>query len=326
VQGDAVQKQDEEERNNEGEEDEDEEWDPSAETSLKGKREAVVEKNKSDNSAATTPGAQDTGGWQAIWAPSNNGQSLLPVLTTSNSSPAEPCIPSSAYYFWNAQTGAVTWENPLAPKAEGSSSAASAAPVPTPAQQPPPSVPESSWGAAYGAPSTSAAAAYPNAATTAGPTPGDGLPPIDPGLSHLLPRSTLSAAEGYQAAQFNARTGRFTPADFAYTVDHLAEANRARRQEGVFFDVDAWEKQREEEHRAALLAQAEERKRKADELAEGGGGPAKKLTKKDIVSYFQELMMCARAGVNVISVVAMQERFKQKKEEKKARNNAWLRG
>jgi hypothetical protein len=80
VQGEAGLTQDEEDRKNEGEEDEDEEWDPSAETSLKGKREAVVEKNKSDNSAATTPGAQDTGGWQAIWAPSNNGQSLLPVL------------------------------------------------------------------------------------------------------------------------------------------------------------------------------------------------------------------------------------------------------
>lgn len=101
------------------------------------------------------------------------------------------------------------------------------------------------------------------------------LPPIDPALSHLLPagshpgNSSSNDTHYTTTAEFNARTGRFTPANYAYKVDHLAEANRARRQEAAYFDVNDWEQTNEEE-----------RKRKAE--AEAGG--AKKLTKKDVVS------------------------------------------
>jgi hypothetical protein len=51
-----------------------EEWDPSAETSLKGKRDAVVEKN-ADGTLTGAKVVQGTAGWQAVWAPANNGKS-----------------------------------------------------------------------------------------------------------------------------------------------------------------------------------------------------------------------------------------------------------
>jgi hypothetical protein len=44
----------------------DEVWDPAAETDLKG-RKAVEEKKAGDQN--------DTGGWQAVWAPTANGKS-----------------------------------------------------------------------------------------------------------------------------------------------------------------------------------------------------------------------------------------------------------
>ena len=44
---------------------EDDVWDPSAETDLKG-RKAVEEKSAGD--------VKDTGGWQAVWAPTANGK------------------------------------------------------------------------------------------------------------------------------------------------------------------------------------------------------------------------------------------------------------
>jgi hypothetical protein len=177
-----------------------------------------------------------------------------------------------AYYFWNAQTGAVQWENPLV------STDPSAPPLPN---EPAPAGPSSgtAWEQSTTAPEATEAA----------------LPPIDPALSHLLPASqrglTTPQADAhlYQSAQFNARTGRFTPRDYAFTVDHLAEANRARRQEEAFFDVAEWEKEKEREVK---------RKREAEERGEG----PRKLTKKDM------------------------ERFRAKKQERKMRNNAWLKG
>lgn len=70
-----------------------EEWDPSAETSMKGQRAAVVEKNTASSSKPTAPlppgpapaampaaggvVAQGAGGWQAIWAPASNGEATL---------------------------------------------------------------------------------------------------------------------------------------------------------------------------------------------------------------------------------------------------------
>ena len=49
----------------------DEVWDPAAETDLKG-RKAVEEKKAGDQN--------DTGGWQAVWAPTANGKSLSGFL------------------------------------------------------------------------------------------------------------------------------------------------------------------------------------------------------------------------------------------------------
>jgi hypothetical protein len=90
-------------------------------------------------------------------------------------------------------------------------------------------------------------------------------------LAYLLPidQRTDSSA---QTAQFNSRTGRFTANDYAYTVDHLAEWNRAKRMSMQYFDVDAWERQRAEEFA----------KRKRDE-ENGVGSSVKEVTKKDMV-------------------------------------------
>ena len=74
-----------------------------------------------------------------------------------------------------------------------------------------------------------------------------------------------------QSAAFNARTGRFAPADTNYTYDHLDEYNRMKRMSSHYFDVEAWEKQRQEE----------QAKKRRDE-AEGKG--REKITRKDMVS------------------------------------------
>lgn len=70
---------------------------------------------------------------------------------------------------------------------------------------------------------------------------------------------------------FNSRTGRFTAKDYQFTPDHLDEANRAKRMKSHYFDVDAWERQRNEEYL----------KRKRDEES---GKAQKAVTKKDMVS------------------------------------------
>nr|ODN94402.1 hypothetical protein L204_04533 [Cryptococcus depauperatus CBS 7855] len=174
----------------------------------------------------------------------------------------------NAYYFWNTKTEEVTWTNPLQQQ---------------PTDQPPlPNEP-------------------PPLPSGPAPIPQDNhpefgqLPDIDPALAWLLPPSqrggTVAGSDASlaQRAAFNSRTGRFTPADFAYTVDHLDEFNRAKRMNSHYFDVDAWEKEKDEEHA----------KRKREE--EMGGGLKKKITKKDM------------------------DRFRKKAAEKKARSQAWLR-
>lgn len=202
----------------------------------------------------------------------------------------------SAYYFWNEKTGETTWTNPLVPPpasnptpdpTASSSSSSTAQQPPLPEEQPP--LPEE----------------QPPLPNEQPPLPGqppaidpNGLPPVDPALAHLLPKSQQPGAisGGYQSASFNARTGRFTPANYQFTPDHLAEANRARRQGEVFFDVDEWEKQRESQW-------AQGAKRKGAEEAEGSSHAKQpKLTKADM------------------------DRFRRQKQEKKARNNAWLKG
>lgn len=112
------------------------------------------------------------------------------------------------------------------------------------------------------------------------------VPDIDPDLAYLLPstqRGGLGAGIGGggggaagtsegQSAAFNARTGRFLPTDNNYSVDHLEEWNRAKRQAGKYFDVESWEQSVREENA----------KRKRE--AEMGGGEDKKVSKKDLVS------------------------------------------
>ncbi|KAJ9127614.1 hypothetical protein QFC24_001024 [Naganishia onofrii] len=263
---------DAQEAEEDGDEAEEEEWDPSAVESRSLKdRKAAEEKPTTSNQQITgkqgdgQPVSADTGGWQAIWAPAQN-----------------------AYYFWNANTGAVQWENPLVPAATANQESTSTGTNTGPDVQPPlpdePPLPTAGgmWGQPY---ATSSVPGVTGAGTaTTLPTHND-LPPIDPALAHLLPASqrgttsssssSTSDAHLYQTAQFNARTGRFTAHDYAYTVDHLAEANRAKRQEMAYFDVAEWEREREEEH---------VRKRQAEE--EGGERP-KKLTKKDMVGVLR---------------------------------------
>ena len=175
--------------------------------------------------------------WQAVWSPESNGErEYTPRMHLLDS--------CSAWYFWNTITGEVSWTNPLEP--EGSSS--------TPAQPPLPPGPPPEGSA---------------------PSAAFGLPrDIDPDLAFLLPpsqRGGPGADASAQTALFNSRTGRFTPADYNYTVDHLDEYNRSKRMNSHYFDVEAWEKQRA----------AENAKRKADEAA---GIAPKKITKKDMVS------------------------------------------
>ncbi|KAJ9119668.1 hypothetical protein QFC22_003378 [Naganishia vaughanmartiniae] len=255
-------------------EEEEEEWDPSTTESKSLKDRKAAEERPAatgTDTARESAGKEgDTGGWQAIWAPAQN-----------------------AYYFWNANTGAVQWENPLAPPTPGEQESTSTS---AEVQPPLPDEPPLPTGAPWQGYTSSILPAGPADVTTTIST--TTLPPIDPALAHLLPASqrasssnaSSSDAHLYQTAQFNARTGRFTANDYQYTVDHLAEANRAKRQEMAYFDVAEWEKEREEEHA---------RKRQAEE--EGGERP-KKLTKKDM------------------------ERFRAKKQEKKLRNQSWLRG
>ncbi|ORX38449.1 hypothetical protein BD324DRAFT_358124 [Kockovaella imperatae] len=150
----------------------------------------------------------------------------------------------NAWYFWNTVTSEVTWTNPLQP--ESSTSSAPAQP-PLPPGPPPESTTQPS--ASFGMPAD-----------------------IDPDLAYLLPpsqRGGSGAQSSAQTALFNSRTGRFTPADYSYSVDHLDEYNRSKRMNSHYFDVDAWEKQRA----------AENAKRKRD--AEAGVEPAK-VTRKDM--------------------------------------------
>ncbi|ODN83487.1 hypothetical protein L202_01623 [Cryptococcus amylolentus CBS 6039] len=245
-----------------GDEEETEEWDPSeerlpGETGKKGKGKEKAQDEPSAGEDQAEGG--DTKGWQAVWAPEQN-----------------------AYYFWNSNSGEVTWTNPLAPP-----------PLPRDASQPPlpnepPPLP------AGPAPTVSAPV---SAAPDVDPHNQFGqLPEIDPALALLLPpsqRGNAGAPGGadahlVQQATFNARTGRFTPLDYQYTVGHLDEYNRAKRMNSHYFDVEAWERQK-----------AEESERKARE--EANGGRKMTTTRKDM------------------------DRYRKKAAEKKQRNQAWLR-
>ncbi|KAG7453005.1 uncharacterized protein BT62DRAFT_999042 [Guyanagaster necrorhizus] len=182
----------------------------------------------------------------------------------STSTPEQPAEPTSAvptngdwqaifspqhntYYFYNTVTSQTTWENPLIP------------PQPQPQPQP-----ESAY----------------DAALAAG---------IDPSLAYLDPTlaagPSASSSGPYTAtAKFNARTGRFTAND-ARDPTHMSEYERAKRMSEFYFDVAAWESQRDRE-------QQEE---------EAEGKKRKRPSKKDL------------------------ERFKEQKRLKKIAKTAWLR-
>ncbi|KAK0458499.1 uncharacterized protein EV420DRAFT_1222315, partial [Desarmillaria tabescens] len=157
----------------------------------------------------------------------------------------------NTYYFYNAVTGQTTWENPLMPQPQPQPEAAA---------------------------SSSSSSSY-DAALAAG---------IDPSLAYLDP--SLSAGPSgsvgaYTAtAKFNARTGRFTAND-ARDPSHMSEYERAKRMSEFYFDVGAWEAQRDQQQQQ----QEEEGKKR------------KRPSKKDL------------------------DRFKEQKRLKKIAKTAWLR-
>ncbi|EIW68224.1 hypothetical protein TREMEDRAFT_44659 [Tremella mesenterica DSM 1558] len=196
--------------------------------------------------------------WQAVWSAEHN-----------------------AWYFWNSQNGQVTWTNPLSPPTSNPPLPNEPPPLPN---EPLPSNP----------PLPHPSLAYPSQAETSTENNPAGQSGIDPALAYLLPPEQRGAglSQNDAAAQkglFNARTGRFTKADYQYNVDHLDEYNRAKRMSSHYFDVEAWERQKSEEHE----------KRKRDE--DMGTSSKRKITKKDM------------------------DRFRKKKAEQRARSQAWLR-
>jgi hypothetical protein len=154
----------------------------------------------------------------------------------------------TAWYFWNAETGQVTWTNPLEPAPPLPTEPAPPAPINPPLPREAPPLPEGKFGE---------------------------IPDIDPDLAYLLPATQRVGGDG-QNASFNARTGKFQQTDGTnYAFDHLDEYNRAKRMAGKYFDVDNWEKNLREENA----------KRKRDEAM--GITQDNKITKKDMVSAKQ---------------------------------------
>ncbi|OCF31537.1 hypothetical protein I316_06736 [Kwoniella heveanensis BCC8398] len=200
----------------------------------------------------------------------------------------------NAWYFWNTKTGEVSWTNPLE---STSASETHAAQPPLPDEAPPlPSGPVPSGSTTtprYGSAAATNAFEAPLSTSRYGQQPSQ--PEIDEGLLHMV--SGVRGGGGYapggdpgvQSAAFNSRTGQFTPSNYQYTVGHLDEYNRAKRMNSHYFDVEAWEREKA----------ADQEKRKREE--ESGQGGSRKVTKKDM------------------------QRFKKKAQEKRARNQAWLR-
>ncbi|KAK0210262.1 hypothetical protein DFS33DRAFT_1291832 [Desarmillaria ectypa] len=159
----------------------------------------------------------------STYTPEKVSESMKPEESSAESTPAV-ATPSngdwqaifspqhSAYYFYNAVTGQTTWENPLIPSPQFQPEAAA-------------SLSSSSY----------------DAALAAG---------IDPSLAYLDPSLTAgpSGSVGpYTAtAKFNARTGRFTAND-ARDPSHMSEYERAKRMSEFYFDVGAWEAQRDQQ-------------------------------------------------------------------------------
>ncbi|KDQ56743.1 hypothetical protein JAAARDRAFT_59007 [Jaapia argillacea MUCL 33604] len=211
-----------------------------------------------DTASASASGNQLTPGepneWQAIFSPAHN-----------------------AYYFYNLRTHVTTWENPLLPQPSASS---------TPDQQPQPGSSSSQSTALTPNPATAHLYALQEAAVAQGIDPS--LAYLDPSLASSSSAPSASTSQMF-SAKFNARTGAFTKPD-ARDPSHLGEYERMKRMSEVYFDVNAWEKER--------MGQAVE---DGEGEEEGEGRKRKRPTKKDL------------------------ERFKEQKRLKKIAKTAWLR-
>ncbi|PWN17782.1 hypothetical protein BCV69DRAFT_121956 [Microstroma glucosiphilum] len=143
----------------------------------------------------------------------------------------------NAYYFWNSQTNTTTWVNPL--QEEGSSSASGAASNPrastsaVPQQQQQQQQPEM--------------LSEEDLARQAG---------IDPELAHLDP--ALYASQLRMAASSAASSGSASLAADRDPQSRFSQTSKAKRQMSAYFDVEAWEQQREAEHAAQVQALADE--------------------------------------------------------------------
>jgi hypothetical protein len=184
--------------------------------------------------------------------PSGDGERPAPPDDDSEGQPAHSwqAIYSpehNAYYFYNTDTQETTWNNPIHPEPSPAASSAST-------DEDKDQVPTSS----------STYTALQQAAVAQG---------IDPSLAYLDPTLLSNAAPGAAVpganpsftAKFNARTGAFARAD-ARDPSHLSEYERAKRMSEFYFDVNAWETQRE------------------DEMGKEDGKKRKRPSKKDLVS------------------------------------------
>ncbi|TIA82428.1 hypothetical protein E3P89_01092 [Wallemia ichthyophaga] len=99
---------------------------------------------------------------------------------------------------------------------------------------------------------------------------------IDPELAHLMPSSSTDPAGSVQA-KFNARTGQFNSKSWQ-TPEHVSAINKSRRQQAAFFDLDAFERQRNDDHMA--------KKAKIDELGKDSVKP--KLSKDQVKMYKEQ--------------------------------------
>lgn len=203
---------------------------PTAYSSPSGSARDAPESSKRDGDGIVNEGASDTGKGSKNAAGEDASTQLdAPSAGDSLKPQGHPwqaiwSAAHNAYYFWNATNGETTWVNPLDPQASSSASASALAPAPT-------------------------------QHTSEGDEPIDG--DLDPDLAFLDPtlyaaaRAGASAASssGYQSrGTFNRLTGRFMPAPGADAPDEdaiNAQALRAKRQMGHYFDVDEWERAKE---------------------------------------------------------------------------------
>ncbi|KAF8323854.1 hypothetical protein DL93DRAFT_38343 [Clavulina sp. PMI_390] len=288
--------------------DDDEVWDPAADSHPRP--ELLSNSDSKDESTSSTTQRDSAGG-------SNDPAAAASSATVVASSTDWQAIYSpahGAYYFFNPKTQETTWTNPLVPP-----TGAEAAPSQNPSSDP------STAAQTKTAPNASASTSYPQPHSYTQPqqqrplrplptankaTPADELNGIDPELAFLDPSLAGSSSGGPGGAiptftaKFNAHTGRFASgAAAARDPNHVSEYERAKRMSEAYFDVDAWKQQVDDRDGAR------KREREAEEQYgygygedEGGvGRKSKKPTKADM------------------------QRFREKKQEKKARKNAWLR-